>query len=524
MARYVISLDCGTQSVRALLFDTQGNLLAKTKSEFEPYFSLKPGYAEQHPDLYFEGLCDCLKALSVMEPERILDVEAVCLTTLRDTGVFLDEAYEVVRPSMLWLDQRTARCEQPLPAKDRAMFKAVGMTRAINVTRRLAKVNWMRENEPENWHNTRYYVLLPAFLQHRFTGLLVDSIGNQIGHVPFHYKTQNWPRSKHDYRWPLFGIEREKLYPLNHPGDIVGPIKDEVAMRTGLKKGTLMISGGSDKGCETLGVGCVDLTTASLSFGTTATIQTTSPHYFEPIPFMPPYPACIPKRYNPEVQVFRGYWMIRWFKNEFASREMEEAKRQGIPLEEMLNQSLKSVPPGSNGLILQPYWTPGLKEPDAKGCILGFNDTHTRAHVYRAIIEGINYGLMDGLSKIEKKSKTKVKRLFVSGGGSQSDEICQITADMFNLDVYKGETYEAAGLGAAIIACVGLGVYPSFEDAVSHMVRYSKGFKPDPRTAETYSAIYRKVYVHIYSSLSSLYATMNHILNKQEAPYEQGEE
>jgi len=515
MEAHVIAIDCGTQSVRALLFNHHGHLIHKVKREFEPYFSEKPGYAEQHPDLYYEQIRICLKQLSQEQKEIIHSVKGICMTVLRDTGVYLDEAYQVVRPSMLWLDQRSAKCETPLAFKDRALFKAIGMTRAVEITRKLAKVNWIRENEPHLWEKTAHYVLLPAYLQYKLTGVMVDSIANQIGHVPFNYKTQNWPKLGSDYRWSVFGIEKHKLYALNKPGDIVGKIHSELAAYTGLSEEVVVISGGSDKGCETLGVGAITLNQASISFGTTATVQTTSPTYFEPILFMPAYPATIPNHYNPEVQIFRGYWMIRWFKQEFASREQLEAIRTGVDPEILLNACLKTVPPGSDGLILQPYWTPGLKNPDAKGSIIGFSDCHTRAHFYRAIVEGINYGLLDGLKKIESKSRVKIEKIMVSGGGSQSDEICQITADMFNRPVYKGETYEAAGLGAAIIGFVGLGVYPTFEEAVAKMVRQAYCFEPT-ENAKIYEKLYNRIYKRIYVHLKGLYSELNQILEFQE--------
>lgn len=515
MDTHMIAIDCGTQSVRALLFNHHGHLIHKVKRDFEPYFSHKPGYAEQNPDLYYEKIRECLKQLSEEQIEVVKSVKGLCMTILRDTGVYLDVSYQVVRPSMLWLDQRVAKCETPLAFKDRILFKAIGMTRAVDITRKLSKVNWIKENEPELWDKTAHYVLLPAYLQYKLTGIMVDSVANQIGHVPFNYKTQSWPKSNSDYRWSVFGIEKHKLYELNKPGDIVGKIHSELALYTGLPEDVVVISGGSDKGCETLGVGCINLNQASISFGTTATVQTMSPKYFEPILFMPAYPATIPHHYNPEVQIFRGYWMIRWFKQEFASREQQEAIRTGVDPEVLLNACLKTVPPGSEGLILQPYWTPGLKNPDAKGSIIGFNDSHTRAHFYRAIVEGINYGLLDGLKKIESKSKVKIERIMVSGGGSQSDEICQITADMFNRPVFKGETYEAAGLGAAIIGFVGLGVYETFEEAVTKMVRQAYRFEPS-ENAKLYDKLYNRIYKRIYEHLRGLYSELNQILEMQE--------
>ena len=208
--------------------------------------------------------------------------------------------------------------------------------------------------------------------------------------------------------------------------------------------------------------------------------------------------------------------MIRWFKNEFAAREEQEAKKRGIAPETILNECLKNIPPGSEGLILQPYWTPGLKQLDAKGAVIGFSEVHTRGHLYKAIIEGINYGLMEGLIKIEKKSHVKINQVMVSGGGSQCDEICQITADMFNLPVHKGETYEAAGLGAAIICFVGLGIYPDFEIAVANMVRYANVFQPQPQNAILYNTLFNKVYLKIFSHLKDLYFEIAQIQKNEE--------
>lgn len=511
MDGYMLSIDCGTQSVRALLFDRYGCLIGKEKIEFEPYFSIHPGWAEQNPELYWKSACLACKKLKERFKDEWENVIGAAVTTQRDTGVNMDRDGNVLRPAITWLDQRMAKCSKPLPLYNNIAFTTVGMQRAVEITRRKSKANWIKENQPEIWNNTYKYVLLSGYFNYKLTGKHVDSIGSQIGHLPFHYKKQCWPDSKGSYRWKVFGIEKEKLPKLVKPGTIIGEISRFTSEETGIKEGVKVISSGSDKGCETLGVGCLDLQAASISFGTTATIQTTSDHYFEPIQFMPSYPAAIPGYYNPEVEIFRGYWMISWFKKEFAAKEMIEAKNLNIPPEELLNERLEEIPPGSHGLMLQPYWGPGLKMPDAKGSIIGFGDIHTRTHIYRAIIEGINYGLIDGLDKIEGKSKIKISRIMVSGGGSQSDAICQITADMFSRPVYRGQTYEASGLGAAINGFVGMGVYNSYREAVINMVHYSKVFKPEPENAKVYKDLYERVYKKIYPRLSGVYKEIQRI-------------
>lgn len=507
----VLSIDCGTQSVRALIFDTDGTLLAKAKVEFEPYFSHSPGWAEQQPEVYWDSACRACQELKQNYPELWSELLGVSVTTQRDTGIPVNEKGIPLYPAILWLDQRMAVCKEPLNPVDNVMFRAVGMKTSVDLVRKKSKPNWIKENHPDIWKNTYKYLLLSGYFTFKLTGKMADSIANQIGHIPFDYKSKSWPKSKYNYRWRVFGIETEKLPELFEPGHIIGSITKEAAELTGLKEGLPFITAGSDKGCETIGVGCLTPSSASISFGTTATIQTTDQRYYEPLQFFPSYPAVIPGHYNPEIEILRGYWMISWFKKEFANRELLEAKERQISPEELLNELLKDIPPGSHGLILQPYWGAAFKQPEAKGAIIGFGDVHTRAHIYRSIIEGINYALIDGAEKIEKKSQSKIDKLMVSGGGSQSDSICQITADMFNRPVYKGTTYEASGLGAAICCFVGLGVYNSYQEAVTNMVHYGKVFEPDKANADIYQKLFSRVYKKIYSRLKVLYQEIQDI-------------
>lgn len=509
--KYVLTIDCGTQSIRALIFDKNGTLIGKKKREFEPYFSNYPGWAEQDPEVYWDNLCIVCKELKEECQDIWEYVEGVVVTTLRDTCINLDKDGNVLRPAILWLDQRVADKVKAFSSIENLAFSTIGMKKAINISQKKGKAYWIRQHEPEIWEKTHKYILISAYFHFKLTGEIKDSIANQIAHIPFDYKNKCWPKSSISYRWTLFGVEKEKLPLLVNPGETIGKITKKAAELTGIREGTILIAGASDKGCETLGNGCLSEESASISFGTTATVQTTSKKYFEPIKFMPAYPSAMEGHYNPEIEIFRGYWMISWFKKEFAMREMQEALLKDISPEALLNERLDEIPPGSHGLILQPYWGPGLKTPDAKGAIIGFGDVHTRAHIYRAIIEGINYALLEGIEKIEKKSGEKIKEIAVCGGGSQSDTICQITSDMLNRKIYKGQTYEISGLGASIIGYVALGVYSSYEEAIKHMFKRTKEFTPNASNAEIYSLLYKKVYVKIYPSLKNLYKDIKEI-------------
>lgn len=205
--------------------------------------------------------------------------------------------------------------------------------------------------------------------------------------------------------------------------------------------------------------------------------------------------------------------MVNWFKKQFGMPEVEEAKRSGVAPELLFDKLIENIPPGSMGLMLQPYWTPGIKvpAPEAKGAIVGFGDVHTRAHIYRAILEGLAFALREGGERIEKRSGIKMTSLRVSGGGSQSDKVMQITADVFGLTVERPHTYETSGLGAVIDAAVGLGYYPNFEEAISNMTRPGEIFEPEPAAHRIYEQLYREVYCKMYGRLSPLYRAIARI-------------
>lgn len=197
--------------------------------------------------------------------------------------------------------------------------------------------------------------------------------------------------------------------------------------------------------------------------------------------------------------------MIAWFLKEFAEKEVVIGKELGIDPLVLLNDALEKVPVGSEGLFLQPYWGAGVKRDEARGSIIGFNDVHTRIHIYRAIIEGIGFALYEGMKQIERRSGHKIQKIMISGGGSTSDAICQITADIFNLPVYRVQTYETSALGASIAGYIGLGVYQNYEEAVSAMVHPGVPFKPIVAHHRIYQTMYKHIYKKIYKKLRPLY-------------------
>ncbi|MCK5076030.1 MAG: FGGY-family carbohydrate kinase [Calditrichia bacterium] len=515
-AENILAIDNGTQSIRAILFDPKGNLIAKERIPIEPYFSTAPGLAEQKPQVFWDSLCRACKGLLAQPGVKKESIAAVSVTTQRSTVINLDKNSEPLRPAIIWLDQRRTENLPPLTGIWGLIFNVTGMKNTIAYLRAEAEVNWIRTHQPEIWEKTDKYLFLSGYLVHKLTGNFLDSIGSQVGYVPFDYKHQKWA-ANWDWKWQAIPMEKSLLPDLVPPGQSLGKITSAASEATGLPEGLSLIASGADKACEVIGAGCLEPHIGCLSYGTTATINTVNKNYKEVIPLIPPFPAAIPNAYNLEIQIYRGYWMVNWFKEEFGYKEQRLAEELDKNAEELFDDLVHSVPVGSEGLILQPYWSPGLKHPgpEAKGSIIGFGAHHTRAHIYRAILEGLTYALKDGAERISKRSGIPVTELRVAGGGSQSDAALQITADIFGLPATRPHTYETSGLGAAISAAVGAKIHPDYQTAISEMTHMGDTFEPSLKNHEMYTQLHRDVYKKMYPRLKPLYRAIRKITHNE---------
>ncbi len=511
----VLSIDIGTQSLRAVLVDTEGNLLKIVQERFEnPYFSAQPNWAEQYADFYWENLCSACGKLREESGELWQRIKGVSVTTIRDSIICLDKNGIPLRPMILWLDKRKTKHDKKLPLFDRLIYLVAGMKKPTEMIRGISVVNWVRKYEPEIWEKTDKVVLLSTYMHFKLCGRLAESTAGAMSHLPYNNKKCRWMK-RGELNYVLFPVEHEKLCELVEPGDILGGISEEAAAESGIPAGLPLVATGSDKGCETLGLGCTTPEKLALSFGTIATAQRTCKKYVEPRMFFPAYTAPLKGHYNPEIEVYSGYWLISWFIKQFAEKERKEALEKGVSAEEILNESLKEIPPGCDGLVLQPYFTPGVSMPVARGAMIGFSDFHTRMHIYRAIIEGINFALMDGINEFERRSGIRSKGLYLSGGGSQSSEICQITADMFGLPAYRTQTHETASVGSAMIAFTSLGYFENIDEAIAKMVHIKDVFEPDMENHKIYAKLYSDVFAHVFEKLEPLYSKLNRILKRK---------
>ena len=497
-----MTFDFGTQSVRVSIFDQNGECVAMESKKYEPaYVSPKPGYAEMDPDYYFSCLCACTNHICKAHPELIARVKGIELDCFRDSAVLLDKDRKVIRPMILWLDSRMAECKEPLPLVATALFHLVGKWDVISLNRQRTMVNWIKENEPENFAKIDKYISISTYFIYRLTGQLKDSPSDFTGHYPLDYQKKTWYKNPDKHlQGQIFSLREDQLVELVDTQGVLGEISKEGSKLTGLPVGIPMFAGGSDKSCETLGCGVIDSTLASISLGTACTVETVTKKYIGPQPFLPAYPSVQPDVYNLDVQIYRGFWMINWFLKEFGAYNIDDLVTTDVTPEEY-NSKLASIPAGSQGLMLQPYWGSPLEHPEVKGSIVGFSDFTTKTHFYKAIIEGIGYELRLAKESFEKRLKSKFQAIRISGGGARSDEICQIYADLFGLRVERVQTIETSSLGAAIGGFLSLGVYQTPEEAVKHMVRVTKTFEPNPENTKIYDVLFTNAYKGLYPSL-----------------------
>jgi len=343
----LLSIDNGTQSLKALIFDLKGNLIAKEQIIFEPYYSKNPGWAEQDPDVFWQALCQACQGVwrQGNYKERIAGVS---ITTQRSTFINIDRNGKPLRPAMIWLDQRKTYGLPPLGGIWGLLFKLARVSDTISYLQTEAEVNWIRTYQPDIWEKTHKYLLLSGYLTYMLTGEFVDSIGCQVAMIPFDYKGLRWAPDW-SWKWKVLPVEREMLPHLIPPGQPLGSISRKAAGETGIPEGLPLIAAATDKACEVIGSGSLDPSIGCLSYGTTATINITSRKYVEPIPILPSYPSAVPDYFTIEVQIYRGFWMVSWFKKEFGFLEEQEASLQGVTPETLFDKLVDDIPPGSHG-------------------------------------------------------------------------------------------------------------------------------------------------------------------------------
>lgn len=469
---YFIGVDSGSQSTKVSIIDDDGTPVCSVTEPLQPTISRRPGWVE-HPDddLWFT-LRRALRSLFDRFDGDRSAIRAVGLCSIRCCRVFMKDDGTLAAPVMSWMDVRAYETFEDDPS--------IGFTGSTS-----------------------------GYLTFRLTGQLRDTIANALQYQ-FPTDVHTWGWSEDPARLASFAIPREKLLETVLPGEVLGRVTAEATAETGLPAGLPVVATANDKAVEALGSGLVEPGAGLLSLGTYIAAMVFGEEYREATDGFFTNLSSVPHRYLYECGGIRGgMWHLSWLKRTIGGELLAEADRQGIAVEQLLEDEAVNVPAGSEGLLIVPEWLAPADQLHRKGVMIGFHQRHTRGHIYRALMEAIAMRMKNSFDVMNRELGSTPERLIVCGGGSNSDLFMQIVADVFGVTAVRNVINGAAGLGAAICASVGVGHYRGFDEAVAHMVHRRDSFAPDPENRRAYRRINEGAYRDLTKMLEGTLRTIH---------------
>ena len=508
----VLALDSGSQSSRALLFDRDGAVVAEASAKHEPMRYPQEGAVEQDPiDIrrcLFDSIARCLASWGG-DPGRIA---AASLTTQRGVYLALDTDGAPLRDAISWLDRRTADVAAQSSLPLRMLLRVLGADAIIPRLMARSMPRQWRARDPALLSELRWVAPLEAWLHFELCGRMALSPGGLAGVLPVDVKKRRWAGG--GLLYALLGYRREWLPEVVEAGEKIGEVSAAAAEATGLPVGLPLFSCGGDKQSEALGIGvrrgCRDLAVVSLGTASSVAIASQVPRVSSSYRWLT-IAAVEDDAWQLEYMVFRGFWTVRWFARELAGDLAAQAERDGVEVEALLEREAMDTPPGAEGLVIWPRWSPSLQEPAETGVVVGLREVHRRGHMYRALLEGIAMDLRRGAELLERASGDRIAEFRVGGGGSRSDLAVQILADVLGRPVRRPVSVELSARGAAIVAAVGAGLHASMDTAVAAMVPTSPLIEPDPLRVAVYDRLYKEVFEPGLAEMSGLFAGLRQL-------------
>lgn len=490
---YFLGLDTSTTATKALLIDEAGTVVGVAATAYA-YETPRPLWSEQAPALWWGGAVQSIRAVLEQSSVALSDVAAVGLTGQMHGLVLLGSDGRVLRPAILWNDQRTAaECDE--------IRERVGRERLIEVTGNDAltgftapKLLWVRNHEPEVYDRIAHVLLPKDYVRYRLTGEMATDRAGAAGTLLLDLRRRDWSRDVLD----ALDLPMEWL-PLTHEGTAVaGTLSAEGAEATGLAAGTPVVAGGGDQAAGAVGVGAVREGIVSLVLGTSGVVFATSNEPFvEPEGRLHAFCHAVPGRWHLMGVMLSAAGSLRWYRDMLAPN---------LAFDDLLAPAA-NIPPGSDGLLFLPYLsgerTPHA-DPLARGAFIGLTVRHTRPHLTRAVLEGVAFGLCDGFRLMREAGLTAPAEIRVSGGGAQSPLWRQILADVLDAELVTVNTTEGAAYGAALLAGVGTGAWADVESACEATVRVTGRMEPRPDAVARYAPLYEQ-YRHLYPLLKPVF-------------------
>lgn len=476
---YFLGIDVSTTGAKALLIDETGRVVASATTPLSLQ-TPRPLWSEQDPHEWWEGTARSIRLALEQAGVRGDAVQAVGLTGQMHGLVLLDAAGAVLRPAILWNDQRTgAECDE--------MRARLGKARLIQITGNNAltgftapKILWVQRNEPEVYAKARHVLLPKDYIRFRLTGEYAMDKADGSGTQLFDLKERTWsPEVAAALDIPL-----EWLPPTFEGPEVTGHVNAAVAAATGLGKGTPVMAGGGDQAAGAVGVGAIAPGVVGLVLGTSGVVFATTPSaLIEPEGRLHAFCHAVPGRWHFMGVMLSAAGSFQWYRDTFAPNASFDT----------LTEEAAQAPAGSEGLLFLPYLT-GERTPHpdplARGAWVGLTVRHGRGHLTRAVLEGVAFGLKDSFTLIQEAGLGEIRQVRASGGGAKSPLWRQILADVLDVNLVTVNTTEGAAFGAAICGAVGAGAWASIDEACAATIHVTGETTPIPAQVETYARLY----------------------------------
>jgi xylulokinase len=502
----MMGIDVGTTGTRAVIVRPDGHVAGAATGDHQPMRMSKPGWAEQDPEDWWQATLVAIRAALEQASLKGSEIAAVGFSGQMHGVVLLDKAFAVLRPSLIWCDQRSqAQCDW--------ITRQVGAERLIQYVSNPAltgfsapKILWVRDHEPKIYERVARFLLPKDFVRFRLTGEFATDVSDASGTLLLDVTHRRWSSE-------LLGaleIDSRILPRAYESPEVTGEITQEAAVLTGLNAGTPVVAGAGDQAASAVGNGIVlpGLTTATL--GTSGVIFSyTAAPTLDPRGRIHTFCHAVPGKWH-VMGVTQGAGLsLRWFRDHFGASESWYARQTDVDPYELIIREAERVPPGSEGLLWLPYLmgerTPHL-DAEARGLWFGLTASHTRGHLIRSILEGVAFSLRDSL-EIFKELAIPVEQIRASGGGSRSFLWRQIQADIYGKEVVTLRTSEGSALGAALLAGVGAGIYASVEDSTRDAIQVKERLAPEPDRVAVYDRYY-EVYRNLYPAVQEFSHTL----------------
>jgi len=494
--QYFLGIDTSTTSSKALLIDEEGKVVAVASSP-HTLQTPHPLWSEQDPREWWEAVAVSIR--SVLEKAGVGGerIAAIGLTGQMHGLVLLDETGNVLRPAILWNDQRTqSQCDE--------IHQRIGKEKFIQITGNVAltgftapKILWVKENEPEVYAKAKHVLLPKDYIRYKLTGEYAMDKADGAGTVLFDLKSRNWS----DEVLSALDIPREWMPQTFEGTQFTGHVTDEAASLTGLKVGTPVVAGGGDQAAGAVGVGAVKAGVIGLTVGTSGVVFATTPSaLIEPDGRLHAFCHAVPNMWHFMGVMLSAAGSLQWYRDTLAPE---------MSFDDLLQDAV-SVPAGSEGLQFLPYLsgerTPH-PDPLARGAFIGLTLRHSRAHMTRAVLEGVSFGLKDSFTLIQNAGLGAITQVRASGGGTKSALWRQILASVLEAELVTVNTTEGAAYGAALLAGVGAGAWADVQSACKAVIKITGTTQPNPQDAEPYHQAY-SIYQNLYPVLKSSFDKM----------------